>query len=114
MIQTSSLQRVVYFLLFAILIVIALHFAKPFLVPVCFAGVLAMLFLPVSLWFESKGISKGMSILFCLIIFLAIITGIIWLISWQINDLATESTDIENKVKKMITQIENYIRNNFA
>ena len=114
MIRTASLQKVVYFLLFTILTVIALYYAKPFLVPVCFAGLLAMLFLPVSLWFESKKIPKGLSILFCIIIFLAIVAGIIWLISWQITDLAAESTDIENKIKKMITEIENYIRNNFG
>ena len=114
MLPTSSLQRVVYFLLFAILVVIILSYAKPFLVPVCFAGLLAMLFLPLSLWFENKNIPKGLSIILCIIIFLAIITGIIWLISWQITDLASETSDIESKVKKMITQSENYIRDNFG
>ena len=73
-----------------------------------------MLFLPLSRWFESKKIPKGFSILFCIIIFLALITGIIWLISWQITDLTTESTDIENKVRKMISEIEEYIGNNFG
>src|SRR5688572_25674877 len=114
MIQTSSLQRTVYFLLLAFLIVTVLVYAKPFLVPVCFAGLLAMLFLPVSLWFESKNIPRGLSILLCIIIFLSIIVGMVWLISWQITDLTSEATDIESKVKKMITQAEDYIRNNFG
>ena len=114
MIQTSSLQRVVYFLLLAFLIVTVLVYAKPFLVPVCFAGLLAMLFLPVSVWFESKHIPRGLSILLCIIIFLGIIVGMVWLISWQITDLTSEATDIESKVRKMITQVEDYIRNNFG
>src|SRR6187455_1562521 len=114
MLQTSALQKVVFFLLLAFLIVAAIYYAKPFLVPLCFGGLLAMLFLPLSRWFESKKIPKGFSILFCIIIFLALITGIIWLISWQITDLTTESTDIENKVRKMISKLEEYIGNNFG
>ena len=114
MLQTSALQKVVFFLLLAFLIVAAIYYAKPFLVPLCFGGLLAMLFLPLSRWFESKKIPKGFSILFCIIIFLALITGIIWLISWQITDLTTESTDIENKVRKMISEIEEYIGSNFG
>ena len=114
MLQTSSLQRVVYFLLLALLIVTALHHAKPFLVPVCFAGLLAMLFLPLSVWFENKNIPRVLSILLCIIIFLVIIIGIVWLISWQITDLTSEATGIESKVKEMIDQAEEYIRTNFG
>ena len=114
MLQTSALQKTVFFLLFAFLIVAAIYYAKPFLVPLCFGGLLAMLFLPLSRWFESKKIPKGFSILFCIIIFLALITGIIWLISWQITDLTTESTNIENKIRKMIGEIEEYIGSNFG
>src|SRR5215204_3274060 len=114
MLQTSALQKVVLFLLLGFLIVAAIYYAKPFLVPLCFGGLLAMLFLPLSRWFENKKIPKGISILFCIIIFLALITAIIWLISWQITDLTTESTDIENKVRKMISEVEEYVGNHFG
>jgi len=114
MLQTSALQKVVLFLLLGFLIVAAIYYAKPFLVPLCFGGLLAMLFLPLSRWFENKKIPKGFSILFCIIIFLILITAIIGLISWQITDLATESTDIENKVTKMIREIEEYIGDHFG
>ena len=73
-----------------------------------------MLFLPLNRWFESKNIPKGLSILLCIIIFLGLLTGIIWLISWQISDLASESTDIENKVRKMISQAKEYIGTHFG
>jgi predicted PurR-regulated permease PerM len=114
MLQTSSLQRVVLFLLLAFLVIAALYYAKAFLVPVCFGGLLAMLFLPLNLWFESKGIPKGLSILACIIIFLAVLSAIIWLISWQITDLASESSNIESKVNKMFSQLQDYIRSNFG
>jgi predicted PurR-regulated permease PerM len=114
MLQTSALQKVVLFLLLAFLIVGAIYYAKPFLVPLCFGGLLAMLFLPLNRWFESKKIPKGLSILLCIIIFLGLITGIIWLISWQVSDLTSESTDIENKVRKMISQAKEYIGTHFG
>jgi len=114
MLQTSALQKVVLFFLLAFLIVGAIYYAKPFLVPLCFGGLLAMLFLPLNRWFESKKIPKGLSILLCIIIFLGLITGIIWLISWQVSDLTSESTDIENKVRKMISQAKEYIGTHFG
>jgi predicted PurR-regulated permease PerM len=114
MLHTSSLQRAVLFILLAILIIAALYYAKPFLVPVCFGGLLGMLFLPLSLWFERKGIPKGLSIILCILIFLAALSGIIWLISWQITDLASESSNIENKAKKMISDVQDYVRSNLG
>ena len=73
-----------------------------------------MLFLPLSIWFENKKIPKALAILFCIIIFLVIIAGIIGLISWQITDLAGETSNIESKLKKMIGQVEEYIRSNYG
>ncbi len=114
MIQTSSLQRVVYFLLAFFLSAAALYYAKPFLVPLCFGGLLAMLFLPLTRWFESKRIPKGLSTVFCIIIFVSIIVAIIWLISWQITDLTSEASDIESKVKKMINDVKESVRHNIG
>lgn len=73
-----------------------------------------MLFLPLSRWFENKKVPKSLSILLCIIIFLGFITGIIWLISWQISDLTSESTDIENKIQKMISEAKDYIGTHFG
>ena len=114
MLKTSSLQKIVYILVFAFLGVAGLYYAKPFLVPVCFGGLLAMLFLPLSRWFERKKITKGLSILLCIIIFLAVITGVVWLISWQVTNLASEAGDIESKVQQMIKSVEENIRKNFG
>ncbi len=114
MLKTSSLQKIVYLLAFAFLVIAGLYYAKRFLVPVCFGGLLAMLFLPLSRWLERKKIPKGLSILFCIIIFLAVITGFVWLIRWQVTNLTSEAGDIENKVRQMITNVEEYIRRHFG
>jgi predicted PurR-regulated permease PerM len=114
MVQTSSLQRSVLLLLLIFAVASGLYFARPFLVPVCFGGLLAMLFLPASRFLENKKIPRGLSILLCILCFLFILLGLIWLISWQVTDLTTEVTDIENKVQKMITKVEQYVNAHFG
>jgi predicted PurR-regulated permease PerM len=114
MLQTTSLYRPVLLLIFVFALVSGLYFAKPFLVPVCFGGLLAMLFLPISRFLENKKVSRGLSILLCILLFLITLFGLLWLISWQVNDVATEVTDIENKVKQMILNLERYVSSHFG
>jgi len=113
MLQTS-LPRAVLFLLLIFLVVAGLYFAKPFLIPVCFGALLAMLFLPLSRWFERKKVPKGLAILFCILLFLSIITIIILVISWQVTDLTREISNIENRVRQIVTEIEQFITNHFG
>jgi predicted PurR-regulated permease PerM len=114
MVRASSLQRITYGLLISFSIVAGLYFAKPFLVPVCFAGLLAMLLLPLSSWFESQNITKGLAILICIVMLLAIIAGIVSLIGWQVSDLAEESSNIETKLQQMLDQLKEYVRSHFG
>ena len=113
MLPTLSLRRAVQVLLLIFLIVAGLYYAKPFLVPLCFGGLLAMFFLPLSRWFESKNIPKGLAIVFCILILLSTLALIIFLISWQVNDLTLEVNDIESKVRSMIGEIERFINERF-
>ena len=114
MLQAPPIQRPVYVLFFFFLVVAGLYFAKPFLVPVCFGGLLSMLFLPVSRWLERKGMSKGLSIVTCVLAFAAILVGIVWLITWQVTDLASDLGNIEQKVNKMITDLKQTINQKFG
>lgn len=114
MLQISALQKSALLLLTGFLFVVTIYYAKPFLIPLCFAGLLAMLFLPLSRWFEKRNIPKGISILFCIMIFLLLISAIIWLISSQVTDITAESTDIENKITKMINELEEYVGTHFG
>jgi len=114
MLQAPPIQRPVYILFFFFLVVAGLYFAKPFLVPVCFGGLLAMLFLPVSRWLERKGMSKGLSIVTCVLAFVAILVGIVWLITWQVTDLASDLGNIEQKVNKMIADLKQTINQKFG
>jgi len=73
MLQTPSLQRPVYVLFFLFLVIAGIYFAKPFLVPLCFGGLLSMLFLPVSRWLQRKGFNNALAILTCVLLFVAIL-----------------------------------------
>src|SRR5574339_150628 len=94
----TSLSKPVQVLLLLISIVIVLYYGKPFLVPLVFAALLSMLFLPICKWLQEKGINKAVAIIACLFIFLAFVSGVVWLITWQISDLAQDAPKIEQNL----------------
>lgn len=112
--ERSSLQRTLYILLIAFLTVAGLYFAKPFLVPVCLAGLFAMFFLPLSRRFEKWGVNKGLAAVFCLLTFLFVISGIILLVSWQLSNLTSDLGSIEEKVRGVWKQASEYISQTFG
>ena len=114
MVQASFLQKPVYVLFFLFLAIAGLYFAKPFLVPLCFGGLLSMLFLPVSLWLQKKGFGKGLSIVTCIILFVAVIAALIWLITWQITDLTSDLSNIEQKITRMIENLRQFVNKKFG
>jgi len=112
--QKLNLQRTLQVILFFFLVFAGLHYARPFLVPVCFAGLFAMLFLPLSRRFENAGINRAIAILFCILILLIIIGGIVSIITWQVTDLTSDLDNIEQKIKTTIEQFENFISRTFG
>ena len=110
----SPLAKATNILLFLILVTCALYFAKPLLVPLTFAGILAMLFVPLSKKMESKGIHKALSAIICILILLLIFVGIGSLLAWQIADISKDMTDIQPKIKEFLSKIETYIANTFG
>ena len=113
-VQKTVLQKTIRVLFFFFLVFASLYYAKPFLVPVCFAGLLAMLFLPLSRAFETWGINRGIAILICVVLLLLIISGIVSIITWQITDLTSDLGNIKEKVQLIIQQVEDYITQTFG
>jgi predicted PurR-regulated permease PerM len=104
-----SLTRSIKILLFLFLFIAGLVYARPFLVPLTFAAIFAMLFLPVSTWMEARGIHKVISILLCIIILLGVITGVIWLLYWQVSGLAENASKIQENFMKRLEQVRRFI-----
>jgi predicted PurR-regulated permease PerM len=104
----TNITRSIQILVLLIAITVILYYGKPFLVPVIFAALLAMLFLPLFKWLQDRGFKKSISIITCILIVLAIAAGIIWLISWQISDLAKDADSIERNITQKVNEVRQY------
>jgi len=100
------------FLLF--LVVASLYFAKGFLIPLCIAGILATLFLPMCEWLEKKKLPKALAVIICLLVLLVVIVGVSALLTWQINELTKEFSLLSKKVVEIANHIQHYIFANFG
>lgn len=110
----ASLSKAAYLFIIAFAFFAGVYFAKPFLVPFTIAGMLAMLFLPISNRLEKKGFGRGISAVTCILIFITFIAGIIALLTWQISDLASDFTGMEEKVTQSISKLKATLSNTFG
>lgn len=109
MIQLPGLQRTIQILLLFILGFAGLYYAKPFLVPVCMAGLFAMLFLPLCRKLEKSALNRGLASLFCILLLLIIIAGVILLITWQIKNLTEDLGNMEAKIREAWRYLSDFI-----
>ncbi len=112
--QQPELKKPLQVILIIVFGIAALYFARPFLVPVCFAGLLAMLFLPLSRKLQRAGLKKGLAAVVCVLIFLIVIGGIIALITWQVTNLIEDLGNIEGKIKRSVEQLKDYVSKAFG
>jgi predicted PurR-regulated permease PerM len=104
-----SLTRSVQVLLFSILLIVALYYGKPFLIPLAFAGILSMLLVPVVEWLERKRFPKALAVLCADLLVVAVVAGIIGLISWQVADLAKNASQLESNIMQKVTQLKQFV-----
>ncbi|WP_333809236.1 AI-2E family transporter [Flavobacterium sp.] len=110
--MANQLSNLLQKLALIFLIIIALYFAKNFLVPLCFGGILAMVFLPLCNWLQSKKVSKGLSVLICLTLLLIIISVLLLIIGLKVSELLAGFNVIKQKSIEFINQVQKYIFNN--
>lgn len=107
--QQISISKPLQIVLFLFLAFAGLYFAREFLIPLAFGGILATLILPLSYRLERKGLHKGLAAALCILILLLITGGIIALLIWQISDVAKDFSQIQEQVMKLINRLENSI-----
>lgn len=97
--------------IFAILIsiVVILIYAKPFLVPLTFAAILAMLLLPVTKWMVSKGINHVLAIIMTILLLIIFFGLVGTLLGMQISDIASDFSKFQDRIKDSIEQAKQYI-----
>ena len=114
MMKESLLGRSIYILVFLFLVFGALYYAKNFLIPIAFAGILAMLLLPVSRRLENLGLHRGLAIFLCLLLLIAVITGILMLLSWQVSDLTKDVGELKSRLKEFLSEVQQFINHKFG
>lgn len=108
------LTRSVKILLFLVLLVIVLIYAKSFLVPVTFAALFSMLLLPLSQKIEKWGAPRGLAILFSTLLFTALIAGFIYVLIWQVSDISKDAGHIEQQLHQKLQELKDYVSRTFG
>ncbi|MEI6946385.1 AI-2E family transporter [Paraflavisolibacter sp. H34] len=107
--QIQKLLKAALVLLILIAIVVILVYAKPFLVPLTFAALLAMLLVPVARWLEGKGAHKAVAALAAVLLLVGFFAGVFWLLGWQVSDLAGDAGQLKEQAGAKYQQLRTFI-----
>lgn len=110
--QQVSLARTKRLLLLAVLSVVVLYYGRPFLIPLAFAAVLAMLLTPVGRRLERWGLSRGWSTLGCLL--LAFVGAAGWVIGAQAANISEQLPQMQQKLQQGLQQAQQWIKQQFG
>ncbi len=112
--QKTLLGKWVLILLLIFLSFSILIYAKVVLLPLTLAGLLAMLFMPISRWLEKKGLNRALASFVCVIIFLVILAAVIYFFIWQINGITQDVSAIQRNVMAKLHGLEMFLYESFG
>ena len=102
----SNLYRWAAFLLLATLVVNIMIVGRSVIIPLVFAGFIAVLFSPVSTWLENKlRFPRWLASLICLILALTILGGIITFFSTQTSNFSSDLETLGASINKLIADL---------
>lgn len=104
-----NLVLLLFFLVFG-----GLYLASSFLIPLVFAGVLAMLMTPLCVKLEARGIPKALSSFFCILLLLFFFAGIGFVLSTQIAGFAEDLPRIEREIDEQLYYLQEYVQQTFG
>lgn len=96
-------------LIFLFLLCGGMYVAKGFLVPITFAALIAMLFVPLCDWLEKRGVGKALSAILCVLLFVGLGSGVVALLSWQVAGIAQDADNIAGQLSKIPASIQEFI-----
>lgn len=97
------------YLFFIVLLIVVLYFGRPFLIPLFFAALLAMLMAPVCRRLEGWGLNRAFSTLGCILILVLVLAVVGLVISTQFSAFADNISQIQSKGKELLNQAQAYI-----
>lgn len=108
--QHEKLIKTALILIILVLIVVILRYARPFLIPLTFAALFAMLLLPICLWLEKKGVNRALSTLLSILALVTFVAALIALVSWQAPDMGKSVSKIKEQAEAKYEQAQEFIR----
>ncbi len=108
------LTKTIKILLFLVLSVLILIYAKPFLVPLAFAALFSMLLLPLSLRFEKWGLARGLATLLTTVLFAVLIAAVVYVLIGQITEISKNAKGIEQQFNQKIGELRDYVNHRFG
>jgi len=93
-------------------IVVILYYGRTLLLPLAFAGLLAMLFTPLSEKLENKGVPRWGSITICVLILLLAIGVVLGAVSWQAKSLVEDWSKVQQEFQSKAQDFETYLTDN--
>lgn len=108
--QISYLSRVSQVLFILISATAIVYITKPVLVPIAFAAVLAMLFIPLSRKMENAGVNRAVATLCCIILFVLACALIVGLLAWQLSSVMNDLEEIKQRFSSLVRQLQSFIR----
>ncbi len=108
--QASYLPKISQVLFIIIAGTAILYVAKPVLVPLVFALVLAMLLIPLCRRMEKWGVNRAVAVVACILLLLLTVAVIMGILSWQLSSLLDDMGNIEQRVTEMVRKLQQYIR----
>lgn len=107
--QNPRLFKALAIVALILLIVVALIFGKPFLVPLTFAALLSMLLLPVARWLEGKGVNKALSTLAAITLLLVFVAMVFFFVGWQMSDIASNTSKLQQTATEKYEQLKDFV-----
>jgi predicted PurR-regulated permease PerM len=109
-----ALSKPIQILLYPILLVVILFYAREILIPICFAALLAMLFLSFSHWMEARGISRGVAAFICVFLLVLLMAGLVLVLQGQLSNLLQDRQGIEQRITEQVNKVRQYISTSFG
>jgi predicted PurR-regulated permease PerM len=107
--QKPLLVRVVYSLILFVLIISTLYFTKLLFMPLAMAGVLALVFMPLSDLLEKRGIRRVFASIICGLVFILFMSGIIALLMWHVRHIAADLSELGQSISGMMDNLQQYL-----
>jgi predicted PurR-regulated permease PerM len=106
--------RVIYAYVAVVMTLVIGYFAKPVLMPLAIAAVLAIVFIPFCRRLEKAGINPTLSAIICGLIFALLFGGLVFFFVFYFKQIVTDLSGIKQHIVDYNQYVKKYLHDNFG